>query len=356
MTYRRRRRRWNRFVPLLLAFGCSWDHVGYAAHACALVEDGSVWCWGYNEGGQLGDGTKFDRARPAPVVGLPSARSIAAGGAFTCASTTDGAAYCWGNGELGQLGDGGTVDRATPAPVPGVAGVDRVFGGIWGACAILETGAVWCWGGGPDHGVAAPVTGLPSAAVDLAVESPYACAALADGEVWCWSDDHVAAPSGLTGAVAVAFGPPEPPLWQQEPCALLQGGAVSCFTLPAPALAISGSAYAQICALLPDGVVSCWGEERFGKFDSDAPGPFGPEPFTSGATAVSVGFGFACAVLATGDVECWGDNWGGQLGDGTDVGRLTAEPVSGLPGPALAVTAARGALVTPGGCGESERP
>ncbi len=76
------------------------------AHTCALRTDGAVACWGYNEFGQLGDGTTTDRPTPVVVAGLTGATALAAGSAHTCALLGDGTVACWGANEYGQLGDG----------------------------------------------------------------------------------------------------------------------------------------------------------------------------------------------------------------------------------------------------------
>ncbi|HSQ64483.1 MAG TPA: hypothetical protein VLM85_14765, partial [Polyangiaceae bacterium] len=74
-------------------------------HACAILGDGSVTCWGLNDHGQCGDGTTTDRTTPGTVAGITNAIAIAAGSAHTCAWARDGI-YCWGDDSLGQLGDG----------------------------------------------------------------------------------------------------------------------------------------------------------------------------------------------------------------------------------------------------------
>src|SRR2546423_1631315 len=91
-----------------------------ASHACHVVNDGTVRCWGDNGFGQLGDGTTIDRLIPVAVSGLTNAVAIAAGSCHTCALRAAGTARCWGSNGSGQLGDGTTGDRHTPVAVSGL--------------------------------------------------------------------------------------------------------------------------------------------------------------------------------------------------------------------------------------------
>lgn len=116
-------------------------------HTCALLEDETVRCWGYNAYGQLGDGSTTDSTTPVPVSGLSGAAQIAAGTNHTCALLEDGTARCWGQNNNGQLGDGSTVHRTTPVAVIGLSGATQVAAGINHTCAVLEDGTVLCWGG-----------------------------------------------------------------------------------------------------------------------------------------------------------------------------------------------------------------
>ena len=134
--------------------------VGYG-HACALLEDDTVRCWGDDYWGQLGDGIDLgsptdvrlapvDRLAPVAVTGLASATSIAAGSNHACAVLADGTVRCWGNGNYGELGDGTGDGSSVPVQARGVTTATGVAAGgdMAGAhtCALLRDGTVTCWG------------------------------------------------------------------------------------------------------------------------------------------------------------------------------------------------------------------
>jgi alpha-tubulin suppressor-like RCC1 family protein len=121
-------------------------------HSCALGTSGAVSCWGYAAVGSVGDGSTGDdsqhRLTPVPVTGLGSGvREIAAGYEHTCALTTAGAVQCWGWNTGGQLGDGTKTVRLAPVPVTGLSsGVQAIAGGLYHTCAYVAAGSVYCWG------------------------------------------------------------------------------------------------------------------------------------------------------------------------------------------------------------------
>src|SRR3989454_864919 len=124
-------------------------------HSCALLGDGTVWCWGRNVDGQLGNGTRAPvdcspgscgSSTPVRVGGITGAAAVIAGGYHTCALLADGTAQCWGRNAEGQLGDGTTTSSSTPVRVGGVTGAVAVSAGILHTCALLANGTVKCWG------------------------------------------------------------------------------------------------------------------------------------------------------------------------------------------------------------------
>jgi alpha-tubulin suppressor-like RCC1 family protein len=182
------------------------------AHTCAITGD-TASCWGANGAGQLGDGTRTVRSRPAPVRGLPGAvQELAAGDRHTCARTRlEGRdeVWCWGWNERGQLGDGSTCapdDEAclyrtepTRVALDGDA-VALAVGALFG-CAVLEGGAARCWGandvgqlGTGDRRSAAspvPVVGLDDARA-IATGANHTCALRDDGTLACWGRNALA--------------------------------------------------------------------------------------------------------------------------------------------------------------------
>jgi alpha-tubulin suppressor-like RCC1 family protein len=184
-------------VDLVESFGADSFTFG---HACA-VANGSVYCWGPNSEGQLGDGTTTQRLSPTAVAAsAPGATAIATGLAHSC-SVNSGAAFCWGDNAYGQLGNGTLQDSSVPVPVAGLqSGVTSIAAGVRHTCALQE-GNVMCWGynaggqlgDGTTTTRTTPVsaTAFALAATEVAVTANYSCAtnfglATGTGETRCW--------------------------------------------------------------------------------------------------------------------------------------------------------------------------
>ncbi len=171
------------------------DEIGVGhGHACARLHGGFVQCWGRNEHGQLGDGTTTDRAAPVSAR-LAGATKLALGDSFTCAAMVDGTVRCFGDSEEGELGDGATTSRSVPTLVKGLSGVIDVVAGEKHACARRTDGAVWCWGGGAfgqlgdgagvNRSEPAPVGAPTLVADELAAGLLHTCARRGE-RVSCW--------------------------------------------------------------------------------------------------------------------------------------------------------------------------
>jgi alpha-tubulin suppressor-like RCC1 family protein len=122
-------------------------------HTCALLSDQTVWCWGYNVYGEVGDGTTGNRSTPVQVLGASGAgslggvTSIGSGRFHSCALISDGTVYCWGDNENGELGNG---TKSTVNSVPVRAGTittaSTISAGEYHSCAVLQDGTAQCWG------------------------------------------------------------------------------------------------------------------------------------------------------------------------------------------------------------------
>src|SRR6185295_7490637 len=125
-------------------------------HSCAIRDHSTVWCWGRNDFGQLGDGTTSARSRPTRVEGIEDAIAITAGPNHSCALVVGAArkAVCWGRNDQGQLGARAGSFRSVPAPVVDgdaeLSGITQLVAGGAHTCALIG-GGVKCWGANNYH-------------------------------------------------------------------------------------------------------------------------------------------------------------------------------------------------------------
>jgi alpha-tubulin suppressor-like RCC1 family protein len=236
-------------------------------HACALLSDGTVACWGIDDQGQLGDGAiSMFATTPVPVAGLTGATAIAAGGNHTCALVSGGAVECWGDNSYGQLGNGTTTASPSPTPVTGLTGATAITTGAFASCALLSSGAVECWGangsGSLDTSTTPALVAKLASATAIAAGDSYTCALLSGGTVQCWGANS----SGELG----------------------NGTTISSLTTP---VMVSG---------------------------------------LMGATAIAAESGHTCALVSGGGIKCWGDDLDFDLGDGKGFPTTTPVTVTGL--------------------------
>lgn len=300
-------------------------------HSCALTNAGGVKCWGWNEYGQLGDGTQTQRLTAVEVSGLTSGvTAIATSYNHTCALTATGGVKCWGVNWYGQLGTGTTTNRSTPTDVSGLtSGAIALAVGSQHTCALTGAGGVKCWGGNYDGQLGdgtfvdrytpVVVSGL-NGVTALAVGGYHACVLTDAGGVKCWGRNYEGELGDGTTTTVVPYGKPNP---------------VDVSGLSSGVIALSAGTY-HACALTSAGGVKCWGHGGMGQLGdgtlADRSTPVQVSGLTSGVTAIAAGRFHTCAVISGGQVKCWGYNGNGQLGDGTFTSRLLPVVVSGLNG------------------------
>jgi hypothetical protein len=157
-------------------------------HACARGSDGTVHCWGKARAGALGVEHDGDVAAvPMQVVGLRDVVQIAAGQAHSCARLAGGSVYCWGNNSRGEVGDGTKIARRLPVEVPGFHGSVDLQAGDSYTCAVMVDRGVRCSGlDGPSNLQLAPTPVAGLAAVRQLALGNGKCALLESGDVACW--------------------------------------------------------------------------------------------------------------------------------------------------------------------------
>jgi alpha-tubulin suppressor-like RCC1 family protein len=154
----------------------------------AVKRDGTVWAWGNNWHGQLGDGTKNHNSSASQVKGLSDVVSLAAGMAHSLALKKDGTVWAWGYNDDGELGDGKRKDRFIPFQIPDFADVKAIAAGSHHSVALKNDGTVWMWGGQDKASRSTTPRRLPglSHVVAIAAGGWYSLALKDDGTVWAW--------------------------------------------------------------------------------------------------------------------------------------------------------------------------
>ncbi len=168
-------------------------------HNCWIAEDSSLWCWGENDEGQLGQGDRNNNyLSPTQVETATDWLIIATGQGHTCGIRQPGTLWCWGRNTDGELGMG----TGAPAQlrVPTQTGVDNdwvhIAAGQQHTCGIRKPGTLWCWGRGSSSQLG--IAGKPSPVrtptkignannwADVAVNTLHTCGVQTDGTLWCW--------------------------------------------------------------------------------------------------------------------------------------------------------------------------
>lgn len=294
-------------------------------YSCAIDGERGLWCWGDNAYGQLGDGTTTTRNAPRTLGEGVEWSTIAAGGVFrhTCAIDVEGSMFCWGSNLHGEVGDGSTADRSSPVALLGQTWRAVAVGGMH-TCGLGPAGALWCWGGNtagalglglgyePDH-VTEPTRVGENIWSSIATAYDRTCGIQRNGTLWCWGESR----GGGLG-VDIDFYVDSP----------RQVGSDDDWT------AVSGS-HLHSCGLKRDGTLWCWGSNRTGQIGHGGTNDVQHTPVQvsdAGWAWISAGGsrgtdgGYSCGVQVDGSLWCWGDNRSYQLGLGEDAGEEVSIP------------------------------
>lgn len=330
---------------------------------CALLRNGTVWCWGGNSFGQLGDGTFNPHGTPAPVyaghdggghvIPFGNVTAIAAGGTHACALRTDTSVWCWGSNTYGELGNWQVgVPNKFNIPItvvihdpannnPQLLGVTTLGAGVYGTCITFADSTGACWGDNSGQELGSSVT--PTSYTDsptTVLDGQGHPFGFAGGPIWGgWRHNCGLAPdiSGFNSATC----------WGENDQGQVGDDIGASTDVPAPVLAPDGttkilqilgvsSGYAFSCALRADTTIACWGDHHYGQLGTVA---FLPNAYSqwwlpvetrdqvtiTGYTQLSAGYQHACAIRGNG-LQCWGDNTSGQLADGTVQGSFHNSP------------------------------
>ncbi|WP_345338580.1 putative Ig domain-containing protein [Planotetraspora kaengkrachanensis] len=308
-------------VAVQHAFGQVTQIAAGDDHSLAVRTDGTVWAWGDNTNGELGDGGfAAPSSVPVQVSGLTGIVQVAAGNALSLALRSDGTVWAWGNNGHGQLGDGTTTTRRTPVKVAGLTGVTQIAAAGFHSLALRSDGTVRAWGwnfaGQLGDGTTTQrrtpgaVSGLTKV-TQVAAGYGHSLALRSDGTAWAWGNNEVGE---------------------------LGDGTTTTRRTPVKVAGLTGvtqidAGDSHSLALRSDGTVRAWGNNASGQLGDGTITNRHTPVTASGLTnvaQVSAGNYDSFALRSDGTVRAWGYNDFRQLGDGTTTQRHRPVAVRGL--------------------------
>jgi alpha-tubulin suppressor-like RCC1 family protein len=332
------------YVQRLAAVGVGSNVSQVAAgydHSLAVISDGSVWSWGSNTFGQLGTGSAQSAASPQLVSGISGTiTQVAAGWSHSLALGSDGTVWAWGDNQYGELGDGNLIQSDTPVKLVGLSNVTQIAAGDDWSLALRSDGTVWAWGNNLYNELGAQVPDMyDNSDVPVQVAGLSGVAQIAAG-----------ASFGMAIQTTVRLGFLRHSLWTwgQETWGQVGNGQVTdpespggvinphqVTGIPTPAAIAAGTYSAMMVGI--DGSVWGWGQDLFGNLGVGSGTGILYSPTQtlnpgSGIIQLAAGYDYVLGLRSDGTVVAWGNNSNGQLGDGTTTTSVTPVQVSGLSG------------------------
>jgi alpha-tubulin suppressor-like RCC1 family protein len=312
----------NKAVPTQIGTENNWQSASAAyGHTAAIKTDGTLWTWGNNEVGELGDGTYTNKTTPVKIGIASDWQLISAGSAYTIAIKTNGTIWAWGSNYQSQLGDGTRIDKNYPIQIGTDANWKSVSAnGHYGPLAIKNNGTLWAWGRGgygqfgdgtfEDKFIPTQI-GNSVDWLSVSAGSSHTIAIKTNGTLWVTGNDRY----GQLG-----IGPN--PLGLEN--VFVQVGTNNTWQ------SVSGGGNHTV-AIKKDGTLWAWGWNSYGQLgdktniDKNTPVQIG---ITNDWEAVSAGDAYTIAFKKDGTLWAWGANNNNQLGNNTTLNQNTPIQIS----------------------------
>jgi len=307
-----------------IAQGNNWKQVACGSNnlgngfTAAIKTDGTLWCWELGTSGQLGDNTATSKSSPVQTVTFGTNwKQVSGGSTHTVAIKTDGTLWLWGSNFGGQLGDNTTTARSSPVQtVTFDTNWKQVSGGSTHTVAIKTDGTLWLWGANTNGQLGDNTTTNRSSPVQtvafgtnwkqVTCGSNHTAAIKTDGTLWCWGENS----SGQLG----------------DNTATSKSSPVQTVTFGTNWKQVTISAQSNhTVAIKTDGTLWLWGSNAGGQLGDNTTtnrsSPVQTVTFSTNWKQVSGGFALTAAIKADGTLWLWGTNTNGQLGDNSVTAR-----------------------------------
>ena len=312
----------NRFSPIqLLSGSVNWTTISNGYHFSTSVKaDGTLWTWGYNDSGQLGQGNITPKSSPVQVGALTNWASTTAGIDFMAAIKTDGTLWTWGSNTSGKLGDGTTIRKSSPIQVGALTNWNSVCLGTNFITTIKNDGTLWTWGNNSNGQLGDGTVTSTSSPSQIGTLTNWtqasngdrnAAAVKSDGTLWTW---------GFNGSGQLGLGDIASRSSPTQVGALTNWKQIAC-------------GYTHNVAVKTDGTLWGWGWNSLGQLGlgdrTNRSSPVQIGSMTNWAS-VSCGYQHTTAIKTDGTLWSWGSNTYGQIGDSTSVAKSSPVQIGSM--------------------------